>query len=83
MNPDLEKRLDDLVLTKPGVCIILYKGKQLQMPSGKSVWTAPRHAKSAWSNAFGNRAAKYYGYKDAKALRDDLISKGLLYFKVL
>lgn len=82
MNPDLEKRLEGMVLNSSGACIILYKGKQLQLPSGKAVWTKPAYAKNAWNNAF-KYGAKGYGYSNARAMRDDLVSKGLLQFKVL
>lgn len=83
MDAQLEERLNGMVINNKGACIILFKGQQIKLPSGKVVWAKVGHAKNAWSNAFGNRAAQRYGYKDAKDLRNDLMSKGILQFKIL
>lgn len=43
------ERLSSTTAQSP--CIIIYKGKQLTMPSGKSSWKTKGYAKSALNNA--------------------------------
>lgn len=74
-------RLDQFIsITSQSPCIIIYQGKQLTMPSGKSSWKTKGYAKSALSNAFG-----YDNYEFKKEHGENLTTylerEGIVEFK--
>lgn len=92
MNPHVKEsciqQLDRLFTTSEnkGV-IILYKGRQLIMHSGKRIWSSKQHASSALANALSISPWRLREFgvtgKDCERLAAQLETEGIIKIKTL
>lgn len=83
-TPELKSKFDEFSGKSSGeVWVILYEGRFLQMPSGKSFWKKIGQAKNAFHS--GIRYCLWdihpHGKVDTHALMKELMDKGTIEFK--
>jgi hypothetical protein len=75
--------LDSYISTESEGYIILYKGKQIKLPSGKSIWSKKNHASAALTNSLYGHFSKYRHGITPSEVTKLLIKEGLIEVKKL